>query len=490
MDPRQVVLLVKEFQPDLIMLDLMMPYLDGYAVMEQLHLVIPSDTYLPILVLTADATSLAKQRALSMGAKDFLIKPFDQVEVLLRIKNLLKTRALYLQQQGQNQILEEKVSERTAHIQLQLERLAALHTINTAIAGSIDLRLTLSIALEHVVTQLRVDAADVLLLNQLTQTLEYADGSGFRTKAIERSRHRLGEGLAGRAALDRRTVHVPDLTAAVKDFLRADLLSGEDLVTYFCVPLIAKGQVKGVLEVFRRTPSDDGPEWLEFMETLAGQIAIAVDGAQLFTNLQRSNVDLLMAYDTTIEGWSKALDLRDKETEGHTQRVTEMTINLARSLGLSETDLGHIRRGALLHDIGKMGIPDEILLKPGPLTDEEWVIMRKHPTYAYELLSPIAYLHPALDIPYCHHEKWDGSGYPRSLKGEQIPFPARIFALVDVWDALTNDRPYRKAWPKAKVLEHIRAGSGSHFDPQITAVFLNRINELLSIQQVIEVRAV
>ena len=153
----------------------------------------------------------------------------------------------------------------------------------------------------------------------LPQTLEYADGSGFRTKAIKITRHRLGEGLAGRAALDRRTVHVPDLTTAVKDFLRADLLSGEDLVTYFCVPLIAKGQVKGVLEVFRRTPSDDGPEWLEFMETLAGRIAIAVDGAQLFTNLQRSNVDLLMAYDTTIEGWSKALDLRDKETEGHTR---------------------------------------------------------------------------------------------------------------------------------------------------------------------------
>ena len=151
----------------------------------------------------------------------------------------------------------------------------------------------------------------------------------------------------------------------------------------------------------------------------------------------------MKAYDTTIEGWSRALNLRDKETEGHTRRVTEMTLTLARRFGFTEEDLLHLRRGALLHDIGKMGVPDNILLKPEPLTEEEWIIMRKHPQYAYDLLKPIAFLGSALDIPYCHHEKWDGTGYPRGLRGEEIPLAARLFAVVDVWDALTSDRPYR-----------------------------------------------
>ncbi|MEA2575140.1 MAG: hypothetical protein QOH93_2438, partial [Chloroflexia bacterium] len=179
-----------------------------------------------------------------------------------------------------------------------------------------------------------------------------------------------------------------------------------------------------------------------------------------------------LAYEATLEGWSHALDLRDKETEGHTQRVTEMTVRLAQELGAPEADVVQIQRGALLHDIGKMGIPDSILLKPGPLTEEEWEIMRKHPVYAYELLSPISFLRPALDIPYCHHEKWDGTGYPLGLKGEQIPLAARIFAVVDVYDALSSDRPYRKSWPQDKVLAHIRELSGTHFDPRIVEAFL------------------
>jgi len=163
----------------------------------------------------------------------------------------------------------------------------------------------------------------------------------------------------------------------------------------------------------------------------------------------------------------------DKETEGHTQRVEKITLRIAKSMGIKNEELVQIRRGALLHDIGKMGIPDHILLKPGPLSDEEWVIMRKHPVYAYELLSPIAFLKPALDIPYCHHEKWDGSGYPRGLKGEQIPLAARIFAIVDVWDALRSDRPYRAAWPEMKTMEYIREQAGTHFDPAIVELFLN-----------------
>jgi putative nucleotidyltransferase with HDIG domain len=196
----------------------------------------------------------------------------------------------------------------------------------------------------------------------------------------------------------------------------------------------------------------------------------------MIASLQRSKQELLQTYDTTLAGWSKALELRDQETEGHSQRVTKMTVTLARAMEVSEADVIHIRRGAMLHDIGKMGIPDSILLKPGPLTDQEREMMHRHPEYAYQLLSQIAFLQPALDIPYCHHERWDGTGYPRGLKGESIPLSARIFAVVDVWDALGSDRPYRPALPPAEIREHISAGAGTHFDPGVVVAFLKLIS--------------
>jgi putative two-component system response regulator len=192
-------------------------------------------------------------------------------------------------------------------------------------------------------------------------------------------------------------------------------------------------------------------------------------------NIEAAHEKLLSAYDATIEGWSRAMDLRDKETEGHTLRVTELSEKLGRIMGISEEDLVYMRRGALLHDIGKLGVPDAILLKPDQLTSDEWGIMRQHPQYAYDMIQPIEYLRPALDIPYAHHEKWDGSGYPRHLKGEEIPLPARIFSIVDVWDALTSDRPYRPAWNKEKVLEYIKDQSGKHFDPYVVEQFLKMV---------------
>jgi putative nucleotidyltransferase with HDIG domain len=214
---------------------------------------------------------------------------------------------------------------------------------------------------------------------------------------------------------------------------------------------------------------------LDFLETLGGQVAIAIDNANLFNDLHHSNAELMRAYDSTIEGWARALELRDKETEGHTQRVTEMTERLARAMGIGDSELLHIRRGALLHDIGKMGVPDHILLKPDKLTEDEWDVMRQHPQHAYNILVATDFLKPALDIPYCHHEKWDGTGYPRRLQGEQIPLAARIFAVVDVWDALRSDRPYRPSWSEDKVHQYILEQSGKHFDPQVVEVFLRMI---------------
>lgn len=369
-------------------------------------------------------------------------------------------------------VTERKLAE--SQINKQINRLLALRKIDEAITSSFDLRLILNALLSQALEQLQVDAADILLLNEDLYRLDYFTGQGFRVSPTETMQIPLNNSYTGRAVLERRLVQIADLKAYP---LLNRKMPGEGFVSYYGIPLINKGKVNGVLEIFHRAPLRPDPEWMSFFETLAGQAAIAIDNATLFQKLQRSNLELGLAYNATIEGWSRALDLRDKETEGHTQRVTEMTLKLARYMGMPEEQLVHIHRGVLLHDIGKMGAPDSILLKPGPLTEEEWEIMRRHPQLAYDWLAPISFLQQALEIPYCHHEKWNGMGYPRGLKGEEIPLSARIFAVADVWDALTNDRPYRKAWSKEEALEYIRGNSGRHFDPQVVEAFLERIIE-------------
>jgi PAS domain S-box-containing protein/putative nucleotidyltransferase with HDIG domain len=357
-------------------------------------------------------------------------------------------------------------------IRRQLEHLTALSAIDRVIASNFDLELSLSEILAHVAKELEIDAADILIFNSNSQILEFGAGYGFRTKAVRKAQVRLSKSYAGRAILERQLVQIQNLKDESDNLFLTDFLMGEDFVCYYGVPLITKGQVKGVLEVFHRAALEPDTEWLDFLNALAGQAAIAIENATLFESLQHSNSELTLAYDATIEGWSRALDLRDKETEGHSKRVTEMAVKLARAFGLSELELVQVRWGALLHDIGKMGIPDEILHKPGPLTDAEWVAMKMHPIFANELLSPILYLRLALDIPHYHHEKWDGTGYPHGLKNVQIPLVARIFAAVDVWDALKSDRPYRAAWEEEKVREYIVASSGTYFDPQVVDVFM------------------
>ena len=368
-------------------------------------------------------------------------------------------------------ITERKEAEE--QVKRQLQRMAALAAIDNAITSSLDLHDTLQILLEQVTEQLKVDAADVLLFNQQTQTLNYAAGRGFRTDALQYTCLKLGDGYAGRAALERSLIQVPNINEIPDGLTRAPMLSKEGFVTYFGVPLITKGQMKGVLEIFHRSSFDPSGDWRDFLEALAGQAAIAIDNSSLYDGLQKAHSELTLAYDATIEGWARALELRDKETEGHSQRVSSVVVTLARMMGFHENDIAHVRRGALLHDIGKMETPDSILFKPGSLDDFEMEIMRQHPIHAFNLLSPIDFLLPALDIPYSHHEKWDGTGYPRGLKGNEIPFAARIFAIVDVWDALGSDRPYRKAWPQEKIITYLQDQSGIHFDPKVVEVFLD-----------------
>lgn len=365
----------------------------------------------------------------------------------------------------------KRAEEKTA---LHLARLASLRTIDTAITGSLDLRIVLGVILDQLAPHFATDAAGILVLNQ-AYLLEHAAGRGFRAEMGIKSR-RLDRDVAGSVVRERRIIHIPDVRT--QDEHRKDSsYMEEEFVSYYGAPLIAKGKVMGVLELYYRCRRTLEPEELDFLETLAKQTAIAIDNATLFTGLQKLNTDLTLAYDSTLEGWSRALDLRDKESEGHSRRVTDLTVRLAQAMGIPDGELIQVRRGAMLHDIGKMGIPDRILLKPGPLDAGERAIMEKHPVYAFEFLSSTDFLQQALHIPYCHHERWDGGGYPRRLMGEQIPLAARIFSVVDVWDALRSDRPYRKAWPREKSRRHIREQSGTQFDPAVVEAFMRLIDD-------------
>ena len=369
-------------------------------------------------------------------------------------------------------ITNRKLAEDKLHRQLQ--RLHVLREIDFAIRGTTDIYLALKTVLEGTISELQVDAADIFLLDPHTNTLRFMVGRGFRSTEIERQEIKLSDGDEARL-LEQKYFDITNLAETESCFISLSLTAQESFVRYYSIPLIVKGNFSGLFEVFQRKPLLTNPDLLDFLHTLAGQAAMAIEDYQSVRKLRGANQELLRAYDSTIEGWARALDLRDEETEGHSRRVTEMTLKLACAAEIPDEAMADIRRGALLHDIGKMALPDTILFKVDQLTKDEWALMRTHPALAYTLLSPIAYLHCALDIPYCHHEKWDGSGYPRGLKGKEIPLAARLFAVVDVWDALQSDRPYRQGLPKVEVIEHIKLLSGTHFDPEIVTLFLKMI---------------
>jgi len=373
--------------------------------------------------------------------------------------------------------------------QRRLERITSLHEIDLEISSSSSLSTTLRKIVTNVGKHLSADAVSLLLYYEDEGVFRYADSIGFDSNRVKNARVEMGKSFAGIAARERKLVHFRNLEHEVVDEAFNSFLKQENISNYFGVPLEAKGVLVGVLEIFMRSDIEPDKEWLEFYETLAGQAALAIENARLLEGLEtanrdlkKMNIDLIQAnenltsaYDATIESLAMALNLRDYETEGHSRRVTALTLHLAKILGFSGEELVNIHRGTLLHDIGKLGVPDSILRKPGLLTDEERKIMQQHPVFAYDLLKSINYLRSALDIPHLHHEKWDGSGYPYGLSREQIPLSARLFAIVDVFDALTSDRPYRKAWTKEEAIEYIKGQKGKHFDPHIADVFLSYI---------------
>ena len=371
----------------------------------------------------------------------------------------------------------------------QIQRLSTFRKIDDSILTHFSTQDLIEILLKEFTNNLDTDAASVTVYDNETQRLEFYSESGLENN----DERYLEEACA--YAKDHDSILVIQNTKSGIDSQRAfpvhHPIHDHALIGYAMAPLRNMGQLMGIVEVFSRKEINWDREKIQFFEALVKQTAIAIDKVNMVVNLKKSNIELIKSYEETLEGWSRAMDVRDHETENHTQRVTSLTIKMGERLGLSDEQLIQMRRGALLHDIGKLGVPDNILLKKGKLTDEEWEIMRQHPATAAELIKPIAFLAPAITIPYFHHEKWDGSGYPQGLSAGEIPIEARIFSIVDVWDALSSDRPYRKALSHFEVANYIFSQSGSHFDPQLVSTFLDLLLKegLLSHEDLLHLRA-
>jgi HD-GYP domain-containing protein (c-di-GMP phosphodiesterase class II) len=362
-------------------------------------------------------------------------------------------------------------------LERQQSQIQSMRSVERAITSSLDLSVILNVFLDQAMAQLNADAASVMQLDAQSHAFTMAASRGYLKNDYTATRFRADHNLALQASLERKTVFLSGSTPEDPALGNQPLMRSEEFLTYLAAPLIAHGQVKGVLEVFRRKIRDQDSEWQDLLESLAVQGAIAIDNAESFLNLQRTHSELKLACDSTIEGWSRAVDLRAQEAEGHSLRVSDLVVRLAEKMGIPVEQMLSIRRGSLLHDIGKIGVPDQILWKPESLTEDEWTLMRQHPKYAEQLLSPIEFLRSAIDIPKYHHERWDGRGYPYGLAGTDIPLAARLFSIVDVWDSLQARRPFRSPWTHADTMEYLKKGSGSQFDPEAVDAFLNILHE-------------
>ncbi|NTU55702.1 MAG: GAF domain-containing protein [Anaerolineales bacterium] len=356
-------------------------------------------------------------------------------------------------------------------LKVRESQLGALMGIGRTINSSLGKKRVLEEVMDTLIALMRAERG-FLMLRRPNGELEFETARGIDHVNLDDEMFKVSRTIVERVAATGETILT---TNAQEDprFENQMSVASYRLRSILCVPLKIKDKLIGVIYVDNRARVGIFQTQDQALITaFADQAAVAIDNAQLFDDLQAKNRELEEAYQATLEGWVSALDMRDKETEGHTQRVTVLTQRLARAMGVDDAQMVHITRGALLHDIGKMAIPDSILLKPGALTEEERELIKQHPKYAYDMLKTIDFLRPAIDIPHYHHEKWDGSGYPDGLRGEEIPFPARIFPVIDVWDALTSNRPYRKGLPHEEVKARIKADAGSHFDPQVVEAFL------------------
>ena len=359
----------------------------------------------------------------------------------------------------------KKVLSVPVEFERMLRKMERLMEINIMLNSTLELNQVLDLIIAKAVEMLECEAGSILLCTKDKDCLQFSASTSANSKTLTEILIPLSDSLAGTIFTKNTPLVVNDVSHDLRHNASVAAQINFQTRSLLGVPMRIQDRVIGVLEALNKKQGGFTEEDVKILTAIASQAAVAIENAQLVQALQES-------YESTLEGWAAALDLRDKETEGHSQRVTTLTLRLAEKMGLSKEFLTYVRQGALLHDIGKMAVPDHILHKNGPLTDPEKAIMRQHPVNAYNMLYPIAYLRPALDIPFCHHEKWDGTGYPRGRKGEEIPLAARIFTVIDVWDALRSDRPYRKAWSEKETLAYIQEQSGISLDPKVVKHFV------------------
>jgi len=449
-----------EDKPDFILADWLLPQFSGLRALELLN---ERGIDIPLILVSGSIGEEAAIDALHRGASDYILKD--------RSKRLGQAVRRTLESRRYQQDKEEAEAE----LKRRLTELEVLYNISSSLRYLESLDAMLQSLLDQTISALHTDTGAIWLSNQDKNVLKQLSARGWFVE-LDGLTLKQGEGLVGNTFLQDQPKFCPE-------FIREPDISNKIIGQVpagwggALIPIHSNEEKIGVMVIAVELPRELTVEDLKLLSSIAEMAGIAVHRLRLFEELQTATEALVSAYDETIKGWVAALELRDQETEGHSERVTELTLLLAKMMGVKEEQLIHVYRGSLLHDIGKMGVSDSILLKPGPLNDREWEIMRHHPQYAYDMLTPIDYLKPALNIPYCHHEKFNGTGYPRGLKGEEIPLEARIFAVVDVYDALCSDRPYRLAWSKEDALEHIKKESGAHFDPQVVKLFLNLIEK-------------
>ncbi len=447
--------------PDLILADWSLPNFSGLRALEILN---DLKLDIPLILVSGSIGEEAAVEAMRRGACDYILKDRAKRlgQAVLRALEAKRYRLTKVQ-------AEQELKGRLAELQI-------LYNISSSLRYLTDLDVLLSTLLERTLEAIQTDTGGIWLENQADHKLHLNTYrgwfSGIRDTALSPN-----EGLVGKTFVADHPYCCPEYLGDpnLSPLNRGKILPGWGGV---CLSIHCNRKKIGVLGIAVARPREIKPEEVKLLSSIAEIVGVAIHRVRLFEELRSTGEELAFAYDETIKGWAGALELRDHETEGHCKRVTDYTLTIAKKMGFTEDQLIHIYRGALLHDIGKMGVSDTVLLKPGPLMAREWEIMQRHPLYAYEMLSPIAYLKPALNIPYCHHEKYNGSGYPRGLRGEEIPLEARIFAVVDVFDALTSDRPYQRAWSREEALEHIKNESGRHFDPQVVEQFLEVVKDL------------
>lgn len=453
-DPRDAIERLRRSKYDLLLVDIKMPQMNGF---ELLGLVKEISHDITVVMITGYATIENAINSLKLGAHGFVLKPFTSHELIQAVEDAL----------DRNRALKENT---------RLKLLIPLFEISKELLSEIDIQRLLDHIVDVVHKETGTNVVSLMLINEGKKELTIAAAKGLPHDIINTTKKMVGEMIAGWVAERGEPLVITEGTDI--DPLLKEALYREDLSASMCMPLISKGKVIGVLNLSKKKGEAPFSESdLEFVSILCGQVAIAIDNASLFNALQAKAEELNRSYFESVMALAQAIETKDSYTRGHCDRTVRHALLIANRLGLPETEKEKVRYAAVLHDIGKIGVNESILNKPGKLTEEEYEMVKLHPKMGADIIKGIKFLEPVVPVIYHHQERYDGKGYPDGIKGEQIPIGARIIAVLDTYDAMTTDRPYRKALSREAAIAEVKRCSGTQFDPQVVEVFLQILME-------------